>query len=181
MPLRTALIKEAHDQPLTSHPGCAKLRRLLQSRYYWPNQGKDIDRYRNNCHICKRSHVLRDKKPGLLHPLPAPDRPWQYIIVDFKKCLESKKGHNMVAIFVDRLGKRPITVPVRDTITARELAPLFLLHVVRHVGIPESVVLNRDSQFVSDFWNKFCMRIGTKVKLSTANYPQTDGQTEIVN
>jgi hypothetical protein len=181
MPLRTALIKEAHDQPLMGHPGRAKLRQLLQSRYYWPGQGSDIDRYRDNCHTCRRSHVPRDKKPGLLHPLPIPDHPWQHVSVDFKKCPESKKGYNMVAIFVDRLGKRPITIPVRDTVTARELAPLFLTHVVRHVGVPETIVSDRGPQFISDFWNEFCKRIGTKLKLSTANHPQTDGQTEIVN
>jgi len=181
MPLRTALIKEAHAQPMMGHPGRAKLRQLLQARYYWPNQGKDIDQYRDNCHTCRRAHVPRDKKPGLLHPLPVPDRPWQHVSVDFKKCPESKNKHNMVAIFVDRLGKRPITIPVRDTITAKELAPLFLTHVVRHVGIPETVVSDRGPQFISDFWNEFCKRIGTKLKLSTANHPQTDGQTEIVN
>jgi hypothetical protein len=43
MPLRTALIQEAYDQPLLGHPGWAKLKQLLQSRYYWPGQGKDID------------------------------------------------------------------------------------------------------------------------------------------
>jgi transposase InsO family protein len=155
------------------HPGRAKLRQLLQARYYWPNQGKDIDQYRDNCHTCRRAHVPRDKKPGLLHPLPVPDRPWQHVSVDFKKCPESKNKHNMVAIFVDRLGKRPITIPVRDTITAKELAPLFLTHVVRHVGIPETVVSDRGPQFISDFWNEFCKRIGTKLKLSTANHPQT--------
>jgi len=181
MPLRTALIREAHDQPLSGHPGRTKLKQLLQSRYYWPGQGKDIDRYCANCYTCRRSHVPRDKKPGLLHPLPVPDRPWQHITVDFKKCPESKTGHNMVAIFVDRLGKRPITIPVRDTITARELVPLFLMHVVRHVGVPKSIVSDRGPQFISDFWNEFCKRIGTKIKLSTANHPQTDGQTEIVN
>jgi transposase InsO family protein len=87
----------------------------------------------------------------------------------------------MIALFVDRLGKRPITIPVRDTITAKQLAPLFLLHVVRHVGIPDTIVSDRGPQFVSDFWNEFCKRIGTKLKLSTANHPQTDGQTKIVN
>jgi hypothetical protein len=74
-PLRTALIREAHEQPLSGHPGKAKLRQLLQERYYWPSMGADIDRYRSNCHACRRSHVPRDKTPGFLHPLPVPDRP----------------------------------------------------------------------------------------------------------
>jgi transposase InsO family protein len=87
----------------------------------------------------------------------------------------------MVAIFVDRLGKRPITIPVRDIVTAKELAPLFLTHIVRQVGIPETIVSDRGPQFISDFWNEFCKRIGAKLKLLTANHPQTDGQTEIVN
>jgi transposase InsO family protein len=49
------------------------------------------------------------------------------------------------------------------------------------VGVPETLVSDRGPQFVSDFWDEFCSRIGTKLKLSTANHPQTDGQTEIVN
>ena len=63
--------------------------------------------------------------------------------VDFKKCLESKNGYNIVAIFVNRLGKRPITILVRDTVTAKELAPLFLTYVVRYVGIPKTIVSDR--------------------------------------
>jgi hypothetical protein len=180
-PLRTAIIKEAHEQPLLGHPGRAKLKQLISSRYYWPGQGSDIDRYCANCHSCRRSHVPRDKKPGFLQQLPIPDRPWQHITVDFKKCPESKTQHNMIAIFVDRLGKRPITIPVRDTITAKQLVPLFLIHVARHVGLPDSITSDRGPQFVSDFWNETCERLGIKIKLSTANHPQTDGQTEIVN
>jgi transposase InsO family protein len=87
----------------------------------------------------------------------------------------------MVVIFIDRLGKCPITIPVRDTVMAKELAPLFLTHVVRQVGIPETIVSDRGPQFVSDFWSEFCKRIGTKLKLLTANHPQTDSQTEIIN
>jgi transposase InsO family protein len=87
----------------------------------------------------------------------------------------------MVAIFVDRLFKYLITIPVRDTIIAKQLVPLFLLHIIYQVGIPETIVLDRGPQFVSDFWSEFCIRIGTKLKLLMANHPQTDGQTEIVN
>ncbi len=61
----------------------------------------------------------RDKKPGLLHLLLVPKRLWQHVIVDFKHCPKSKAGNNIIALFVDRLGKRPITIPVRNTITAK--------------------------------------------------------------
>jgi Integrase zinc binding domain len=37
MPLRTAIIREAHDQPLSGHPRRTKLRYMLRQRYYWPD------------------------------------------------------------------------------------------------------------------------------------------------
>ncbi len=84
----------------------------------------------------------RDKKPGLLYPLPVPKQLWQHVIVDFKHCLESKAGNNMIVLFVDRLGKRLIIIPVRNTIIAKQLVPLFLLYVVRYIGIPKTIVSN---------------------------------------
>ena len=52
---------------------------------------------------------------------------------------------------MDRLRKRLITILVQDTIIARELVPLFLLHVVRHVSVLEIVVSDRGLQFISNF------------------------------
>jgi hypothetical protein len=63
--------------------------------------------------------------------------------VDFKKCLESKTGYNIVVIFVDCLGKRLILVPIRDTIITRDLAQIFITHVMRHVGLPDLITSNR--------------------------------------
>ena len=133
-----------------------------------------MNRYRANCYTCWHLYIPKDKKPGFLHLLPILDRLQQHIIVDFKKCLKSKASYNIIAIFVDRLGKRPIIVLVRDTIIARELALLFLLHVVQHVSILEIVVSDRGPQFISDFQNEFYKRISIKLKLSTTNYPQTN-------
>jgi hypothetical protein len=87
----------------------------------------------------------------------------------------------MIVIFINRLGKYSITIPVRNKVTAKELVPLFLTYIVRQVGIPETIVSNRGLQFISDFWSEFCKHIGTKLKLLTANHSQTDSQIEIIN
>ena len=61
------------------------------------------------------------------------------------------------------------------------MASLFIYHVWRYFGPPDSIVSDRGPQFVSDFWTEFYRLLGIKLKLSTAHHPQTDGQTEIMN
>ncbi len=84
----------------------------------------------------------RDKKLGLLHPLPVPEQLWQHVIVDFKYYLESKAGNNIIVLFVDYLGKYPIIISIHNTIIAKQLVPLFLLYVVCYIGIPKTIVSN---------------------------------------
>ena len=179
--LKVRLVDEAHKQPSTAHPGKAKTKELIKARYYWPKMDEYIDRYVRNCHTCRRFHTPKDLPPGLLNPLPIPERPWQHISMDFRSFPKDKYGFDNVLVFVDRLTKRPISVPCHKNIDARGTACLFLTHVYRHKGAPLTIVSDRGSQFISDFWDEFCSLIGTKLKLSTAAHPETDGQTEIVN
>lgn len=179
--LRTKLIREAHDQRSTAHPGAKKTTKILKSRYYWKALPDHVERYVRNCHMCRRCHVPRDKAPGLLHPLHIPSRPWQHLSMDFKSFPKSKAGNDAILVFVDRLGKRPISIPCKKTATARDLARMFIKYIYRYYGAPETIVSDRGPQFVSNFWDQFCQNIGVKIKLSTAEQPQTDGQTEIVN
>jgi hypothetical protein len=43
LPLRTALIREVYNKPLSGYPGCIKLCQLLKEQYYWLSIGKDIN------------------------------------------------------------------------------------------------------------------------------------------
>ena len=67
------------------------------------------------------------------------------------------------------------------TITAPALAKVILNIVVRHHGLPNSIVSNRGSVFTSKFWSSLCYFLSIKRRLSTAFHPQTNGQTERQN
>lgn len=180
-PLRASLIKEVHDSVASAHPSQRKTYALLRPLYYWPRMRDTIDQYVNNCHACRRAKVPRTKKPGLLHPLPIPDRPWQHITTDFCEFPTDKHGYNNVLVFIDRLSKQAISIPCRKEVSAVDLARLYVYHVYRYFGPPETIVSDRGPQYMSEFWNELNAILGTKVKLSTAYHPQTDGQTEIYN
>ncbi|CAI5711437.1 unnamed protein product [Peronospora effusa] len=53
--------------------------------------------------------------------------------------------------------------------------------VLMHQGLPESIVSDSDPRFTSTFWAELFQLLGTRLLMSTAAYPETDGQTERVN
>ncbi|CRL31343.1 RNA-directed DNA polymerase (reverse transcriptase) [Penicillium camemberti] len=179
--LRARLLDDIHRQPLTAHPGIEKLKKLVSSRYHWPGWATDVRRYVENCLVCKRTKAWRDRTPGLLHPLPIPERPWQHISMDFRSFPKDRHGYDTVFVVVDRLSKRPISIPCQKDTNAKQMARMFINNVIRVTGIPETIVSDRGGQFVSEFWTEFCRILGIRRKLSTAYHPQTDGQSEIAN
>src|SRR5450432_3783953 len=94
----------------------------------------DIERFVRNYHACRHSIVLQDKTPSLLRPLPIADRLWQHLSMDFKSFLKDRYRYNTIAVFVDRFGKRPISIPCYRTINAPELARLYIIYVYKYYG-----------------------------------------------
>ena len=178
--LRASLIRHIHEQPCVAHAGIGKMKLLIGRKYYWKAMGTDIQRYISNCR-CTRMKARRDKTPGFLKPLPIPSRPYQHLTMDFTELPLDEDGHDFALVVMDRLSKKPLSVPCHKTITAKGLAALFLVHWVRHFGMPDSIVSDRGAQFVSVFWQELCRILGTKVKLTTAYNPNVDGQTEVMN
>lgn len=47
--------------------------------------------------------------------------------------------------------------------------------------MPKFIMNDRDAVFTSQIWSKLFHLQGTQLNLSTAYYPQTDGQTKVIN
>ena len=71
--------------------------------------------------------------------------------------------------------------PIKVTIDAPGLAEVIINVVVRHHGLPDSIISNREAIFSSKFWSSLCYFLSIKRRLSIAFHPQTDGQTERQN
>ena len=71
--------------------------------------------------------------------------------------------------------------PVSAHVTAETIAKIFIVLIFRHHGLPESIVSDRDPRFTSAFWAELFQLLGTRLLMSTAAHPETDGQTERVN
>ena len=72
-------------------------------------------------------------------------------------------------------------VPTKTTVKTPELARLFVENIYRLYGLPANIISDRDRKFDSHFWRAVFTRLDTMLNLSTAEHPQTDGQTERVN
>jgi len=59
---------------------------------------------------------------------------------------------------------------------AEGLARLFRNHVWKLYGLPKSIISDRGAQFVVNLIKELNQILGIEMKLSTAFYPQMDGQ-----
>ena len=133
------------------------------------------------CDTCAHAKAVHHRPCGLLQPRPIPNRPWASISTDFITDLPNIEGFNSVLVVVDRFTKMASFIPCSKAISGMETTGLLLTNIVRLHGLPDDIISNRGSQFMSRFWKRLFQTLGTSTKILTAFHPETDGQTERVN
>ena len=89
--------------------------------------------------------------------------------------------YDAIIVIVDKLTKYAIIIPFKEKYNAEQLAFIILDRFIRDHGIPESIISDRDKLFTLNFWKTLLGKIGIKLQMSIAYYPQTDGQIERAN
>ncbi|KAI1680354.1 rve multi-domain protein [Pyrenophora tritici-repentis] len=182
--LRKDIVRRFHDTATAGHGGKRSTYYLVSQQYYWPLMTETVAQYTRSCVVCRRAKPYRDRKQGLLHPLPVPKRFWTDISVDFitplPDCTRFGRTYSHVMVVIDRLSKSQRFIAL-DSLEVDAVVRAFVDYVWREEGFPTTIVSDRGSQFVSHFWKELCHRLGVTPKLSTAYHPETDGQTEVAN
>ncbi|KAG6480490.1 hypothetical protein ZIOFF_063990 [Zingiber officinale] len=179
--LRKELLKETHDPLWAGHPGVERMLALLGRSYIWPKMENDVEAYVKTCLVCQQDKTERKKEAGLLQPLPIPEKPWVSVSMDFISGFPKVDGMSSIMVVVDRFSKYAIFIAAPSACPSDVAAELFYRHVVKFFGLPNDIVSDRDTRFTGRFWTALFNMMGTDLKFSTANHPQTDGQTERIN
>ncbi|GJU74061.1 reverse transcriptase domain-containing protein [Tanacetum coccineum] len=148
--VRTKIIDEAHKMRYSVHPGADNMYYDLRDMYWWPGMKKEIAIYVSKCLTCAKVKAEHQISSGLLQQPEIPEWKWEKIAIDFITKLPSME----------------------------KLARLYIDEIVAHYGVSTSIISDRDGRFTSRFWQAMQTALGTRLDMSTAYHPQTDGPSE---
>ncbi|KAK1439863.1 hypothetical protein QVD17_05685 [Tagetes erecta] len=176
--IRELIMDENHKSRYSIHPGADKMYKNLRPHYWWPCMKEEIARYVAKCLTCARVKAEHQRPSGLLVQPEIPVWKWESIAMDFVTKLPISNGYDSIWVIVDRLTKSAHFLPIKETYSAEKRAQLYVKEIVCRHGVPLDIISDRDGRFMSRFWKGLQEALGTKLNLSTAYHPQTDGQSE---
>ncbi|GJW06395.1 putative reverse transcriptase domain-containing protein, partial [Tanacetum coccineum] len=177
--VRTMIMDEAHRSKYSVHPGADKMYHDLRDMYWWPGMKRDIATYVSKCLTCLKVKAEHQRPSGLLQQPVIPKWKWDKITMDFiTKLPRSKSRHDTIWVIVDRLTKSAHFLAIREDYSTEKLTKIYIDEIVARHRVPMSIISERDGRFTSRCWQTMQKALGTRLDMSTAYHPQTDGQSE---
>lgn len=170
-----------HASAVGGHSGMPVTYRRAKQHFYWPGFKSAVHAFVSECLICQQAKPDRSKLPGLLQPLPVPERAWKVLSLDFVEGLPMSDGFNCILVIADLFSKYAHFLSLRHPFTAFTVAKLFISQVYRLHGMPSALVSDRDNIFTSALWRELFKLAKVELHMSTSYHPQSDGQTKRVN
>jgi len=179
--LRREIIQLHHDTLVEEHRGRWKMTELIGRNYWWPEIMKEVGKYIDRYDACQRYKNQSEAPAGKLMPNAILEKLWSHISADFITKLPLAQRYNTILVVCNCFSKMAHFIATTEKTSAEELAKLFQNHIWKLHGLPESIILDRGVQFVAGMMKELNNLLEIQTKLSTAYYPQMDGQMERIN
>ena len=160
--LQDRVLKELHD----GHEGVVKMKALARSYVWWPNINTQLEDLAKACSGCQQNQNMPKKAP--LHPWEWATTPWQRIHVDYAGPFQN----SMILVVVDAHSKWPEMIPVSSTTSSSTIE--VLRDLFARSGIPEQIMSDNGTQFVSDEFQAFVKSNGIRHITSAPYHPATN-------
>ena len=164
--LQQRMLRQLHE----THLGISRMKSLGRMFVWWPGFDRNLEDVVRHCDTCQSSRPTPPVAP--LHPWIWPSRPWSRIHVDFAG---PYLGHRFLVV-IDAHSKWMEVIPMNSTITTVTVEKLRVMFA--QFGIPEVVVSDNGTNFVSKEFEEFMQRNGVKHITSAPAHPSSNGLAE---
>ena len=126
----------------------------------------------------REGHFHYKRMPYGLKVTNSPEVVWDKYALDIVGPLnQTADGHKYVLTFQDELSEFTLAIPIvqQDAMT---LARAFVEEIILKFGIPQSILTDQGSNFMSEVFGNVCKILKIKWIKCTAYHPQTNGALE---
>ena len=132
--------------------------------------------YIKGCHICQLSKKDNIPTRQFQTRINLNCRPLSRLSMDFKVMSKSRKGHKFILCITDEMTNYLITVPIYHA-RSKEIGDALINNVISKYGIPEFMIIDQDSAFMSTLMTYLFGRLNIKIK-TVAPYNHQSLQVE---
>ena len=152
-----------HLNLFVGHQGVIKTYLTISDRFYIPNFMHYLRPYIKGCHICQLNR--KDKLPERqLQPrINLNYRPLLRVSMDLKVMPRSYKGDRYILCIIDEVTNYIITAPVKQA-KSEEVGEALINSVFFKYCVPDYMIMDLDSAFMSSLISYLFKRLGIKIK-----------------
>lgn len=171
------LLHEYHDAPIGGHQGIKRTIKRIRLTHNWKGLNKDVEAYINKCQSCQKNKLSRQIKAPLIIT-DTPNKPFEKCALDIVGPLTiTNNGNKYILTFQDNLTKFSKAIPIPNQ-EANTVAKEFTTKIILEYGIPEKVLTDQGTNFMSDIFKNVCKFLKIEKIQTTAYHPQSNGALE---
>eukprot|EP00745_Piridium_sociabile_P016607 TRINITY_DN2466_c0_g1_i7.p1 TRINITY_DN2466_c0_g1~~TRINITY_DN2466_c0_g1_i7.p1 ORF type:complete len:1403 (+),score=222.61 TRINITY_DN2466_c0_g1_i7:99-4307(+) len=179
--LRVPIMTLAHDAPMSGHLAAQRTLNRIFQHFYWPGMCADVKRFCGSCVRCQKTvHKGRVGKVPLVK-MPVVKEPFGTVGIDIIGPIipRALSGNRYVLVMVDFATRYPEATPLKNIDTETVAEALFAMWA--RTGIPEKVLTDRGTQFMSSVMREVHRLLAIRGLRTTPYHAQCNGLVERFN
>ena len=152
-----------HSSLFAGHQGVVKTYLTMSDKFFIPDLMHYFRSYIKGCHICQLSN--KDKIPNrhFQRRINLNYKPLSRLSMDLKVMPKSYRGHKFILCVIDEMTNYLITMPIYQA-RSEEIGDSLIDNVISKFGIPEYLIMDQDSSFMSTIMNYLFRKLNIKIK-----------------
>ena len=157
------IIELYHTSLFAGHQGVIKTYLTISDKFFIPNLMHYLRSFLSACYICQ---LFRNDKPPsrqLETRINLNYRPMSRLSMNLKAMPRSQKGHRYILCVMDEMTNYLVAAPLYQAIS-EEVGEALIENGISKFGMPEYMVVDQDSVFMSSLMSYLFKKLGISIK-----------------